>query len=110
MTEPHAAAQNLTRRREMGRLMPRRFSKTAWWRFSRDRRRRYLDKLPAPPSNEQATRIDSLVRLEWNALKAEAEDSIAANREGREHRRLLDRMLADFERSIASASASEGEG
>jgi hypothetical protein len=47
------------------------------------------------------TTIGSLVSLEWSALAAEARigDMVAA-RDAREHRRLFQRLLADFERSI----------
>ena len=90
-----------SRRSEMGRPMPVHFSKKAWWNFARDRRRRYLDELPEPPTNDQATRIDSMVRLEWNALRAEAQQTVLGDREGREHRRLLDRLLGDHRRSLA---------
>jgi len=83
--------------------MPRRFSKPAWHRFNRDRRRRYLaDLLGSPPNNEQAARIESLVRIEWSALRAEAEGTLAADREAREHRRLLDRLLGDWKRTLAT--------
>jgi hypothetical protein len=101
MTEPHAAARVMTQRREMGRMMPRGFTRTCWWRFSQDRRRRYLALLPGPPSDVQAARIDSLVRLEWSALKAEAEGGLTGLREAREHRRLYEKLLADFEKSLA---------
>jgi hypothetical protein len=87
--------------------MPRVFSKPAWYRFSRERRRRYLDEFASPPTNEQAARIDALVRLEWSALKAEAENTLQGDREAREHRRLLDRMLADFERSLVAPSPAQ---
>jgi hypothetical protein len=100
MSEQRAVARRMTRRRETGRLMPRVFSRPAWYRFSRDRRRQYLAQLAARPSNEQAARIDTLVRLEWSALRAESQNTLVGDREGREHRRLFDRLLADFERSL----------
>jgi hypothetical protein len=42
----------------------------------------------------------SLARLEWSALKAEHEQTLQGDREGREHRRLYQRLLGDFERSL----------
>jgi hypothetical protein len=107
MSEQRAVARRMTRRQETGRLMPRVFSKPAWYRFSRDRRRQYLAQLAGPPSNEQAARVDTLVRLEWSALRAEAEGTLIGDREGREHRRLFDRLLADFERSLTPKSPAK---
>jgi hypothetical protein len=104
MTKPLATAQYRSRKSEMGRPMPRRFSKPAWWRFARDRRRRYLGQLGGQPSEAQASLIDTLVQLEWSALAAENEGGLQAFRESREHRRLLARLLADFERSLGVPS------
>jgi hypothetical protein len=100
MTVRHTAAQFQSRRSEMGSPMPRRFSKTAWWRFARDRRRRYLAQLSGPPSHGQAAMVETLVRLEWAALKHEADGSLAADRVALDSRRLYQRVLADFERSL----------
>jgi hypothetical protein len=47
-----------------------------------------------------------MIRIEWSALKAEAEGTLQADRESREHRRLLDRLLADHQRSLAAAPPS----
>jgi len=101
MSEQHETSRRSTRRHEPGRLTPRALSRPAWQRFDRDRRRRYLAELPGPPTNEQSTRIESLIRCEWFALKAEVEGTLRGDREAREHRRLLDRLLGDFERSLA---------
>jgi hypothetical protein len=109
MAESHATVQIQTRRAEMGRPMPRRFSKTAWWRFARDRRRRYLLELPGPPTNEQAARIESLVHLEWSSLKCAAEGGLVGLREMREHRRLFERLLADHVRSLAPQRARKSK-
>ena len=101
MTEEVGISRRSSRRQEMGgRLIPRSFSKQAWHRFDQDRRRRYLERLGGLPSDVQAARIDTLVRLEWSALRAEAEGTLRADREAREHRRLLDKLLGDFERSL----------
>jgi hypothetical protein len=110
MTEPLAAAQIRSRHREMGQPMPRVFTRTAWWRFARDRRRRYLARLPETPSNEQAALVESLVRLEWSSLAAHAEGGLAGFREAREHRRLFQRLLADFERTLAKPAGKERPG
>jgi hypothetical protein len=39
-------------------------------------------------------------------LKAEAEGTLQGNRESREHRRLLDRLLADHRRSLVRPQAA----
>jgi hypothetical protein len=101
-----ATVQISTKRREMGMVTPRRFSKRAWHRFSREKRRAYLAQIGEPPTNAQASRIETMVRLEWSALRAEHEGTLQADREAREHRRLLDRLLADHERSVASTRAA----
>jgi hypothetical protein len=90
-----------------GRLIPRSFSKQAWHRFDQDRRRLYLDDLGGLPSHSQACRIDALIRLEWLANKYEAQGTLQADREAREHRRLLERLRADWERSLAKPPAVE---
>jgi hypothetical protein len=90
-----------SRKTEIGLSIPgRSFSKRAWWNFSRDRRRKYLAQLAGKLTDRQSQRIETMVRLEWSALRAEAEGSVKADREAREHRRLLDRLLADHERSL----------
>jgi hypothetical protein len=43
----------------------------------------------------------SMAVLEWGSLQAEHDGSLQSLREAREHRRLLLRVLADFERSLA---------
>ena len=102
MSKQAEISRRSSRRQEMGgRLIPRSFSKQAWHRFDQDRRRRYLERLGGLPSDAQAARIDTLVRLEWSALRAEAAGTLQGDREAREHRRLLDRLLGDLERSLA---------
>ena len=85
--------------------MPQVFTRTSWRRFSRDRHRAYLADLSAPPTTEQVARIDSLVRHEWAALKAEAIGTLAADREAREHRRLFNRLLADHAEALRPPTA-----
>jgi hypothetical protein len=109
MTKPLATAQYRSRKSEMGRSMPRRFSKSAWWRFARDRRRRYLAQIGDRPTDAQASLIDTLVQLEWSALAAENQGGLQAFRESREHRRLLARLTADFERSMAQTPTTRVE-
>jgi hypothetical protein len=49
--------------------------------------------------------VQSLATLEWAALSAEHTNTLQSLREAREHRRLLLRVLADFERSLEKSAA-----
>jgi hypothetical protein len=109
MTEPTAAARILTQGRELGgRSTPRVFSKPAWYRFSRDRRRRYVARIVGVPTDAQAALIQTLIRVEWSALKAEAEGTLLADRHALDARRLFQRVLADFERSCIPPKGRAG--
>ena len=101
MTKSNGTARTLAPRSKLTGINPRNFSRTAWWRFARDRRQRYVSRTASPPSDAQAALIESMISLEWAALQAEAEGGLRALRESREHRRLLERFRSDFERSIA---------
>jgi hypothetical protein len=61
--------------------------------------------IPGEPTAQQVIRIQSIARLLWATKRAEAERTIPGDRESREHRRLLDRLLGDHQRSLASARA-----
>jgi hypothetical protein len=101
--QPQIAAdrQYSTRRAELGNYHPRRFGARSRLRFDRARRRDYLARFGKPPSAWQSSTIASLVALEWSALSAEAQiGNMIAAREAREHRRLFQRLLAEFERSL----------
>jgi hypothetical protein len=105
-TERDETAQIRTRRAELGRPTPRRFTHTGWLRFARDRRRRYLARIPGgQPSDRQVGQVDAMVRLEWQAHKAEALGTLQADREAREFRRLLDRFNSDYEKSLIEKPA-----
>lgn len=94
-----------TRRAEVGHYLPRRFSSRSRHRFDVARRRAYLSRLPAAPSAWQASTIDALIAIEWAALEAESRlGDTAAAREAREHRRLLMRLMSDFERSLTASA------
>lgn len=102
MTEPLATSRIRTQSRSLGRSTPRQFSKTAWWRFAADRRRRYVARIiPGTPTDAQAALIQSLIRLEWSALKHEAAGTLASDKVALDARRLFQRLLLDFERSLA---------
>jgi hypothetical protein len=49
----------------------------------------------------------SLASLEWAAPCAERENTLRSLREAREHRRLLLRVLADFERTLDKPAEKE---
>jgi hypothetical protein len=106
-THNTAQRRHSTNARETGRYLPRRFNRVTRERFLRARRRAYLARISGAPSDAQSAMIQSLGTLEWSALAAEAEAGLVGFREGREHRRLFQRLLADFERSVASARAEK---
>jgi hypothetical protein len=94
--------------RELGRrYIPRQFNAVTHERFLRARRRLYLSHIPGKPTDTQSALIHSLASLEWGALNAEAEGGLVGFREAREHRRLFQRLLADFERSILTTPPAE---
>jgi hypothetical protein len=108
MTEPIAAARILTQGRELGgRSTPRAFSRPAWYRFSRDRRRRYVSRIAGEPTDTQSALVQTLVALEWSALKHEAAGTLAADKVALDARRLFGRFLGDFERSLVKPTASQ---
>jgi len=80
--------------------VPRQFNPVTRERFLRDRRQKYLSRISSQPTDAQIAMVQSMARLEWAALCAEQEDSLHSLREGREHRRLLLKVLEDFRRSL----------
>ena len=78
-------------------INPRNFSKTSWWRFSRDRRARYVSRIAGALTDVQAALVENMISLEWAALQAEAEGGLVGLREGREHRRLFQKLLDDLQ-------------
>jgi hypothetical protein len=80
--------------------MPRQFNRVTRERFFRDRRQVYFRRIEGTPSAAQLAMVQAMTRLEWFALAAERGDSLVAIREGRENRRLLLRVIADFEKSL----------
>ena len=81
-------------------INPRHFSKPAWYRFSRDRRARYVSRISGELTDVQAALVENMIWLEWAALQVEVEGGLVGLREGREHRRLFQRLLADFEATL----------
>jgi len=67
------------------------------------RHRDYLARISGMPTDQQRAQIESLAQLEYAALKCEAENTLVSMRESREHRRLLLRVLEDFEQSLMPA-------
>ena len=107
MTDPYEVARyprvpGRPRSRLTG-INPRNFSKTSWWRFARDRRARYVSRIAGALTDVQAALVENMIMLEWSALSAENEGGLAGLREGREHRRLYQKLLDDFERSLMPA-------
>jgi hypothetical protein len=105
MSQTNAGRRLSTQTRETGRYLPRRFNPVTRERFLRDRRRRILRRIAGRPSDEQSALAQTVARLEWAALAAEAEGGLHALREAREHRRLLQKLLVDFERTLRVVAA-----
>ena len=61
------------------------------------------------PTDQQRAQIESLAQLEYAALKCEAENTLVSMRESREHRRLLLRVLEDFENSLQPPAGHVGK-
>jgi hypothetical protein len=59
-----------------------------------------LGRIPGEPTDAQLAMAKSLAFFEWGALAAENEGSLRSLGESREHRRLLLRVLEDFEASL----------
>jgi hypothetical protein len=84
---------------------PRRFNALTKSRFLPGRERLYRARIEGEPTDRQTALIQTLARLEWAALKAEAEGTLVGYREAREHRRLFQRLLDDFEATLPGAPA-----
>ncbi|MFZ2007917.1 MAG: hypothetical protein WAV02_22745 [Stellaceae bacterium] len=103
VSRTHNPAQSRlpTRRNPLGTYTPTSFSQPSRWRFGRHRRAAYLGRITGEPTAWQLATIPTLISLEWSSLVAEAAHTdLAAARESRESRRLFQRLLADFERSL----------
>jgi hypothetical protein len=79
---------------------PRQFNALARRRFLKARRLHYLARVQGEPTDGQIAMARSMAMFEWGALAGEHEGTLASLRESREHRRLLLRVLKDFERSL----------
>ena len=100
MTQSDLQRHSLTRG-----YRPRQFNELTRGRFVKSRCARHLARVEGYPTNAQYEMAMTMAVLEWGALQAEHEGSMRALREAREHRRLLLRVTADFERSLARAVA-----
>jgi hypothetical protein len=76
-------------------------------RHERNRRALYRARISGEPTSSQLQTIDTLVALEWAAYLCEREGGLHNLREAREHRRLLLRVLADFERTLVKPAAPQ---
>jgi hypothetical protein len=95
---PDAAARN-----QLAQYTPSSFSQHSRWRFGRNRKASYLNRIVGEVTPWQVSTIATLVSLEWAALVAESRHAdMVAGREAREHRRLFMRLLADFEKSLTA--------
>src|SRR5580658_9770606 len=92
---PDAAARN-----QLAQYTPSSFSQHSRWRFGRNRKAAYLGRIVGEVTSWQVTTIATMVALEWASLVAESKHTdMIAMREARENRRLLMRLLADFEKT-----------
>ena len=103
MTQVAAIRRKTFIRQKIGKYIPRQFTSTTRYRFLLDRHRGYLARISGMPTDQQRAQIESLAQLEYAALKCEAENTLVSMRESREHRRLLLRVLEDFEESLMPA-------
>jgi len=82
---------------------PRQFNPLARRRFLKARRLYHLARVQSEPTEAQTAMARSMAMLDWGALAGEHEGTLASLRESREHRRLLLRVLDDFEQSLMPA-------
>jgi hypothetical protein len=108
MTQVARERQHSSYRKETGQYVPRKFNRVSRERFLRERRQSYLARIAGPPTDTQRAQVASLAQLEWSALQCEAENSLQSMRESREHRRLMLKVLADFERSLEAPKRGRG--
>jgi hypothetical protein len=106
MTQVAAQRRRTSLRAETGCYTPRQFNPVTRERFLRDRRQRHLSRIPGQPSASQIAMALTLASLEYSALAAERENTLQSLREAREHRRLLLRVLGDFERTLVDKPKS----
>jgi hypothetical protein len=104
MMQDAVARHKTSYRQETGKYVPRRFTESTRYRFLLDRRRSYLARIDGVPTDTQRGMVASMAQLEWSALLCESDDSLQSMRESREHRRLLLKVLADFEQTLAPQS------
>jgi hypothetical protein len=113
MSQDAAARQRTSLRFEADTYTPRRFNPSTRERFLRSRRQSHLGRIAGTPSASQVQMALTMSSLEYSALSAERENTLQSLREAHEHRRLLLRVLTDFERSLVpkpiSAAAQRAE-
>ena len=88
---------------------PRQFNALARRRFLKARRLHHLARVQGEPTEAQITMARSMATFEWGALAGEHEGTLASLRESREHRRLLLRVLEDFENSLQEPAGHVGK-
>src|SRR6516165_707078 len=95
----HSASRRIGRTKFEPGYVPRRFNAESRYRFLKTRREDHLARVPGEATTAQQQMARSMAVLEWGALQCEHDGSVVSLREAREHRRLLLRVLGDFERS-----------
>src|SRR5690348_11267639 len=79
---------------------PRSFNRRTQTPFISRRRAFWLARVTAEPIPRQQTLAETIAALEWAAETARHENTLTSLRDLREHLRLRDRAVADFERSL----------
>jgi|SRR6516165_9632029 len=110
MTQVATARRKTFIRQKIGKYIPRQFTSTTRYRFLLDRHRGYLARISGMPTDQQRAQIESLAQLEYAALSCEAENTLVSMRESREHRRLMLKVLADFEATLQPARRVQRRG
>jgi hypothetical protein len=104
MTQANVQRPNAENPRKLPRdnrgYLPRQFNGLTQRRYLKARRLYYLGRIHGEPTEAQVAMARSMAAFEWAALAAERQNTLQSLREGREHRRLLLRVLDDFERSL----------
>jgi hypothetical protein len=88
--------------------LTRQFNPLTRRRFVKARREHELGRVQGEPTEEQQDMAESIATLEWGARFAEHEGTLRALREAREFRRLLLKVRADFELTLAPQQAPSG--
>ena len=101
MTQPPAQPGTTSHDGAAGRpFRPRSWNARTRVRFITRQQRHWLSRCPGTPTERQVALAQSIAQLAWAIALAEHAGDIGAMRDLREHVRLKDRMVADFEKML----------